>query len=67
MLIKRDDAEIILKDAQNKTHRFATAEVEAVQPQTKSFMPDGVFKEFTAKQAADLLAYLASQQAEPKK
>lgn len=67
LLVKRDDAEIILKDPQNKTHRFATAEVEAILPQSKSLMPDGVFKEFTAEQAADLLAYLASLQAEPKK
>src|SRR5262249_19887298 len=28
LLVKRDETEVILKDAQNKQHRFATADVE---------------------------------------
>jgi putative heme-binding domain-containing protein len=62
---KRDDAEVILKDAQNKTHTFATRDIDGIYPQAKSMMPDLLLRDFTAQQVADLLAYLASLQTEP--
>lgn len=60
LLVRKTDAEIVIKDQQNKEHRFATAEVEAAHPQQKSMMPDLLLKDFTAQQVADLLAYLES-------
>lgn len=60
LLVQRDAAAIVLKDAQNKTVRIAADEVEAIRQQTKSLMPDLLLRDFTAQQAADLLEYLAS-------
>jgi len=60
LIVKRDDKEVILRDAQNKEHKFAAADIEGMYPQRKSLMPDLLLKEFTAEQVADLLAYLSS-------
>jgi putative heme-binding domain-containing protein len=60
LLVKRDDAEIVIKDMQNKEHRLAADDVEAIFPQRKSLMPDLLLRDFTIEQVADLLAYLAS-------
>jgi hypothetical protein len=53
----------VLRDAQNKSHRLAIAEVEEVHPQTKSLMPELLVRDFTAQQLADLLEYLGSLRA----
>lgn len=60
LLVKRDENEIIVRDAQNKPQRVAMSDVEEVFPQAKSFMPELLVKDFTAQQLADLLAYLES-------
>lgn len=60
LLVKKDDAEVVLKDAQNKAQRIAAIDIERMLPQRKSFMPDLLLRDFTAQQVADLLAYLAS-------
>lgn len=60
LLVKKDNEEIILKDAQNKPHRILSDEVEGMYPQHKSLMPDLLLRDFTAQQVADLLSYLAS-------
>ncbi len=39
LLVRKDDTEIIVKDAQNKQHRFVMSEVEGAHPQQKSLMP----------------------------
>ena len=64
-MVKRTEAEMELRDAQNKLHRFATEEIELVTPQTKSLMPELLLREFTAQEVADLLAYLATLQTDP--
>lgn len=60
LLVRRDKAEIVIKDAQNKEHRFETADIEIAAPQQKSLMPELLLREMTAPQVADLLAYLES-------
>ncbi len=60
LLVRKDETEIVIKDAQNKPHRFAMSEVEGAFPQQKSLMPDLLLREMTAQQVADLLAYMAS-------
>jgi uncharacterized repeat protein (TIGR03806 family) len=60
LLVRKDETEIVIKDAQNKQHRFAMSEVEGAHPQQKSLMPELLLREMTAQQVADLLAYLAS-------
>ena len=65
LLAQRDATAVVLKDAQNKTHRVASGDIEQMVAQKKSQMPDALLRDFTAQQAADLLAYLASLKAEP--
>ena len=60
LLVRKDESEIVLKDAQNKQQRFAMPDVEGVHQQQKSLMPELLLRELTAQQVADLLAYLAS-------
>jgi uncharacterized repeat protein (TIGR03806 family) len=60
LLVRKDESEIVLKDAQNKQQRFAMTDVEGVHQQQKSLMPELLLRELTAQQVADLLAYLAS-------
>jgi putative heme-binding domain-containing protein len=61
LLARRDNTQIVLRDAQNKEHRIAADDVERALPQQKSLMPDMLLRDFTAQQVADLVAYLTSQ------
>ncbi len=60
LMVRQNDDEVVLRDAQNKQHRVAAADIEGVFPQQKSIMPEMQLKDFTAEQVADLLAYLSS-------
>jgi putative heme-binding domain-containing protein len=64
LMVEQTDAGVVIRDAQNKLHRVAAADIEGVYPQTKSLMPEMQLRDFTAQQAADLLEYLASLKAE---
>lgn len=59
-VVERSDEQVVLKDAEGRLIRVAGNEVEAIEPQTKSVMPDLVLRDVTAQDAADLLAYLAT-------
>ena len=41
LLVKRDDKQVIVRDAENKEHTFAAGNVESVTPSRVSLMPDG--------------------------
>jgi len=60
LLAQRTEAEIVLRDVENKEHRIPAAEIESVTPLQKSIMPELLLKEMTPEQVADLLEYLAS-------
>jgi len=60
LLLRRDEKEVILKDAQNQEVRVATADIEVVAPCKQSLMPDLLLRSLNAQQAADLLEYLVS-------
>jgi len=60
LLIERTDEAIVIRDPQNKEHRFTPAEVEDLFPQRKSMMPDLLLRDMSAEQVADLLAWLES-------
>lgn len=60
LLVKKDEKEIILKDAKDNEVRIAQDQVEQLVPQRQSLMPDLLLRDMTAQQVADLLAYLAS-------
>jgi putative heme-binding domain-containing protein len=61
LLVKRDEKQLVLKDAENKEIVLAAGDVESVQPSRLSLMPDGQMEGLTPQAAADLLEYLASR------
>jgi putative heme-binding domain-containing protein len=61
LVVRRDEAGVVLRDAQNKEVAFAAHEVEQIQPSRTSLMADGQLASLTAQDAADLLEYLASR------
>jgi putative heme-binding domain-containing protein len=61
LLVKRDDKQVILRDAENKEVVLSAGNVEAVQPSRLSLMPDGQVAGLTPQEAADLLEFLSSR------
>ncbi|HEY1859582.1 MAG TPA: PQQ-dependent sugar dehydrogenase [Gemmataceae bacterium] len=61
LLVRRDDKEVVLRDAQNKEIVLAAKNVEELRPSTTSLMPNGQMAGLTAQEAADLLEYLATR------
>ncbi len=61
LVVKRDDKQIVLRDAENKEIRLAAGEVEELRPSRTSLMPEGQVAGLTAQEAADLLEYLATR------
>ena len=51
---------VVLKDAQGKTIKVPSAEIEQLVPQSRSLMPELLLRDLTAQQVADLLEFLAS-------
>jgi putative heme-binding domain-containing protein len=60
LMIRQDDREVVLRDAQGKDAVIPRGEIEGLQPTQKSLMPEGLLRDLTAQEAADLLAYLES-------
>src|SRR5262249_23043743 len=61
LLVKRDEKQVVLRDAENKEIILATKNVETLRPSPTSLMPDGQTASLTAQDAADLLEYLAAR------
>jgi putative heme-binding domain-containing protein len=61
LLVKRDEKEVVLRDAENKEIVLAAKDVEDLKPSRTSLMPDGQLAGLTAQEAADLLEYLATR------
>ena len=61
LVVKRDDKEVVLRDAQNKEFILAAKNVEELRPSPTSLMPDGQMAGLTAQEAADLLEFLVSR------
>jgi putative heme-binding domain-containing protein len=51
---------VVLRDAQNRTLKIAAAEIERQGTLSASLMPEGLLRDMTAQQAADLLEYLSN-------
>lgn len=60
LLLKRDEQEVVLKDAENKEIKLSAGQVESITPSRLSLMPDGLLAGLTAREAADLLEFLAN-------
>jgi uncharacterized repeat protein (TIGR03806 family) len=67
LLVSKDSAKVVLKDATNKLIEVPAAEIEVMNSQQKSLMPELLLRDFTAEQVADLTAFLSSLKAEPGK
>jgi putative heme-binding domain-containing protein len=61
LLVKRDEKEVVLRDAENKETVLAAKNVDLLVPSRSSLMPNGQIAGLTAQEAADLLEYLASR------
>jgi putative heme-binding domain-containing protein len=61
LLVRRGEKEVVLRDAQNKEIVLAAQDVEELRPSRVSLMPQGQLAGLTAREAADLLEYLASR------
>ncbi len=59
-LVEKTDNRVVLKDAQGKLISVKASEIETLEPQQKSLMPELVLRDVTAQDAADLLAFLSS-------
>jgi putative heme-binding domain-containing protein len=59
LLVRRTDAEVVLKKADGKEVAIPATEIERSVPQQKSLMPDLLLRDLTPQQAADLLEFLA--------
>ena len=66
LLIKKDDKEVVLKDAKDKLARIPASDVDVMAPQQKSLMPDLLVRDMTAQQVADLITFLVSLKTKPK-
>lgn len=63
VLVARTETDVRLRDAQGTELSVPAAEVESLEPQTTSLMPEHQLRDLTAAQAADLLAFLESLRA----
>jgi putative membrane-bound dehydrogenase-like protein len=59
-LVEDNDKQVVLRDQKGQLIRVPKGDVETLQKQTVSLMPELVLKDVTAQDAADLLAYLSS-------
>jgi uncharacterized repeat protein (TIGR03806 family) len=60
LLVEKTERALVLRDAQGRTIRIPSSDVEQLATRPTSLMPDGLLRELTAQQAADLLEFLAS-------
>ena len=60
LLVGKDEAEVVLRDATNMLVHVPLTDVEQLVTQPKSLMPELLLRDLTAPQVADLLAYLSS-------
>ena len=60
LAVERTKDAVVLKDAQGKTIKVASADIDRLVPQSRSLMPELLLRDLTAQQVADLLEFLAS-------
>jgi putative heme-binding domain-containing protein len=58
LLAESSPGQVVLRDAQNRTVKFAAGDIERQGTLPASLMPEGLLRDMTAQQAADLLEYL---------
>ncbi len=59
-LVQRTGQQVVLRDANDRLIRIPTKELERLERQPRSMMPELVLQDLSAQDAADLLAFLAT-------
>lgn len=62
LLVEKDPRVLILRGADGQTITLRRDEIDEVQPQRQSLMPEGLLKSLSEQQVRDLFAYLRSTQ-----
>ena len=65
LLVEKTVAGVTIRDAQNQLHSVVAAEIQQLEQQPQSLMPEQLLRDMTRQEAADLLEFLARQQAAP--
>ncbi|MDX1967473.1 MAG: PQQ-dependent sugar dehydrogenase [Planctomycetaceae bacterium] len=60
LIVRQDEHEVVLRDAAARETTISRSEIETLAPSRKSLMPEGLLRDLTAQEAADLVAYLES-------
>lgn len=60
LLVREDDKEVVLRETTGRDITVAVTDIEARNQSPQSLMPEGLLRDLTAQEAADLLAYLES-------
>jgi putative heme-binding domain-containing protein len=60
VIVAKTASEMVIRDAQDKETRLKIDEIELTTAQPQSMMPEGLLRDLTPQQAADLLDYLSS-------
>jgi len=58
LLVREDEKDLVLKDAERKEQRIPKASIRRSAVQSKSMMPEFLLQDLTAQEAADLLEFL---------
>jgi putative heme-binding domain-containing protein len=65
LLIQQSASQVVLRDVNGKDKTIPREDIELMRPLQKSIMPEMLLADFTADQAADLLAFLQTQKGDP--
>jgi putative heme-binding domain-containing protein len=65
MVVREDGQSMTIVEASGKPTTVDQDDIEFIKPMDASVMPERLLSEFTAQQAADLLAFLAAQKQVP--
>lgn len=60
LIVKQDEQTLVLRESTGKDITISKADIETQTVSTQSLMPEGLLRDLTAQEAADLLAYLES-------
>ena len=60
LLVRQDAKKVVLKTAERKTVRILKSDIDEMQKNAKSLMPEGILSDLTAQEAADLVTWLNS-------
>ena len=70
IVVEKSEKQVVMnifKEGKTEAKSIPADDVDELVPQKKSLMPDGLLRDLSSQQAADLLAFLGSLTTEPKK